>query len=189
MTPTNPRSKIALDGVIISGGEDIAPDLYGGVMHGTAVPTDSARDAFEMKVLKQALAKQLPILGICRGHQLINVALGGDLFQDLRDMRRITSNRRSLLACKTIAIRPRSRLAGVQKKRRARVNSLHHQSVARRGRGLRVAAIDSDAIIQAIEKPGSHWVLGVQWHPEYLPYKRVQRLLFSALVSACRNAR
>jgi type IV secretion system protein VirB8 len=64
-------------------------------------------------------------------------------------MRRITSNRRSLLACKTIAIRPRSRLAGVQKKRRARVNSLHHQSVARRGRGLRVAAIDSDAIIQA----------------------------------------
>lgn len=187
MTPRKPRSEVQPDAVVISGGEDIAPDLYGGMMHGTAVPTDSERDAFEMRVLDRALDSGLPVLGICRGAQLINVVLGGNLHQDLREIRHITSNRRTPLPCKTIAIRPRSRLANIQKRRRTRVNSLHHQSVARRGRGLQVCAIDSDGIVQAIEAPEKPWLLGVQWHPEYLPYQRRQRALFVALINACRK--
>jgi len=187
MTPNKPRSGKKLDGVIISGGDDIAPDLYGGIRHGTAVSMDSARDAFEMKMLKHALASNLPVLGICRGAQLINVVLGGNLHQDLRQMRHITSNRRSLLPCKTVAIRPQSRLSKIQNLRRNRVNSLHHQSVAKRGQNLKISAIDSDGIVQAIERPADSWLLGVQWHPEYLPYKRTQRALFSALVAACRD--
>ena len=187
MTPEKPRSGEKLNGIIISGGEDIAPDLYGGMMHGTAVPMDSARDAFEMKMLKHALASNLPLLGICRGAQLINVVLGGDLHQDLRELRQITSNRRSLFPCKTVAIRPHSLLGAIQKQRRDRVNSLHHQSVARRGNGIRVSAIDSDGIVQAIEHSEKSWLLGVQWHPEYLPYQRRQRALFAALVKACKK--
>lgn len=186
MTPSRPQAGAPLDGVIISGGEDIAPDLYGGIVHGTAVPRDSARDIFEMRILKASLKNHLPILGICRGAQLINVALGGTLHQDLRKLRKITSNRRNLFPCKTIAIAPRSRLAGIFKRRRDQINSLHHQSIAQRGRGLTVTAIDTDGIVQAIERPDSRWLVGVQWHPEYLPYRHQQRALFRALVCACR---
>lgn len=185
LTPDAPRTDVVLQGVIISGGEDIAPDLYGGVLHGTAVPQDSTRDGFELQVLERAFSARLPVLGICRGEQLINVALGGDLHQDLRTRRKRTSNQRTLFACKTIAIRPRSRLAALTRLRRTRVNSLHHQSVARLGRGLSVCAVDADAIVQAIEGCDTQWLLGVQWHPEYLPYMPQQRRLFAALVSAC----
>lgn len=185
MTPSVPRTDVTLQGVIISGGEDIAPDLYSGVLHGTAVSQDSTRDGFELQVLERALAARLPVLGICRGEQLINVALGGNLHKDLRTHRRRTSNQRTLLPCKTIALRPRSRLAAVTGLCRIRVNSLHHQSVARLGRGLSICAVDADAIVQAIESHTSQWLLGVQWHPEYLPYLPQQRRLFSSLVAAC----
>ncbi len=142
---------------------------------------------FELRILKAAIKAGLPVLGICRGAQLINVALGGTLHQDLRKMRQVTSNRRTFLPCKTVALRPHSRLAGIQKRRRDRVNSLHHQSVAKRGEGLKVSAVDTDGIVQAVEQPRGNWLLEVQWHPEYLPYRRQQRALFVALVRACRN--
>ena len=189
LTPGRPRPELVPDAVIISGGEDIAPDLYGGVLHGTAVPADSARDAFELRVLDTALKRKLPVLGICRGAQLINVALGGTLHQDLRELRRRTSNRRTLLACKTLAVGGASRLAAIIGPRRARINSLHHQAIARRAPGLRVCGRDADAIVQAVEGRGDQWLLGVQWHPEYLPYRPRQRRLFRALVAAARQSR
>lgn len=185
MTPDTPHTDKALAGVIISGGEDIAPDIYSDIFHDNVTPRDNARDAFELRVLEQALARHLPILGICRGAQLINVALRGNLHQDLRTIRRRTSNRRSLLPCKTVAIRPWSHLSRITRLRRARVNSLHHQSVARVGGGVIVCAVDADGIIQAIEASDNDWLLGVQWHPEYLPYLASQRRIFTALVTAC----
>lgn len=173
------------DGVVVTGGHDIDPVLY------AAEPEvkpryDQDRDAFESAVIDQAMARELPLLGICRGAQLLNVRLGGDLFQELRSQRRHTSNRRTLLPLKTLQVIPVSRLAGWLGTRQCRINSLHNQAINRLGRGLRIAGRDLDGIVQAIEHPGRPFLLGVQWHPEFLLPLSQQRQLFHHLVDAAR---
>ena len=129
------------------------------------------------------------MLGICRGAQLINVAHGGDLFADLRPMRVQTGNRRLILPRKTLNIRRGSRLAKLIGQPQTRINSLHHQAVRRVGRGLQVSGRDLDGIVQAIEKPGRGFLIGTQWHPEYIPQRGTQRRLFKELVrEAARRA-
>jgi putative glutamine amidotransferase len=176
---------IQLDGVIIGGGADIAPGLYDELLGGNLSGEDPERDAFEMSVLREALRDELPVLGICRGAQLLNVVLGGSLHRDLRQRRRRTSHRRNPWPCKPVAIRRRSLLERITGKQRCRVNSLHNQAVRRLGQHLQITARDRDGIVQAIEY-AQGFVLGVQWHPEYLPYRRDQRALFAALVAATR---
>lgn len=181
LTPGRSARMGRLDGVIIGGGDDIDPKLYAGDDPGTG-HYDPARDRFEMAVIEAALREGLPMLGICRGAQLINVVHGGDLIGDLRPVRKHTGNRRLILPRKTLHIQRGSRLAKLTGRQQTRINSLHHQAVRRLGRGLKVSGRDLDGIVQAIERPGRGFLLGTQWHPEYIPQRGVQRRLFQALV-------
>lgn len=183
LTPSRPKPPRPLDGVIISGGDDIDPGLYLPDAPETA-PMDAQRDAFEVAMLKDVLQRDIPVLGICRGAQLLNVVLGGSLHPDLRRIRQKTSNRRTPFARKTLLVQPQSRLRQILGCEQTRINSLHHQAVNELGEGLQVVGRDLDQIIQAIEHPGRRFVLGVQWHPEYLPLHAEQRALFAALTQA-----
>ncbi|WP_353254369.1 gamma-glutamyl-gamma-aminobutyrate hydrolase family protein [Salinisphaera sp. PC39] len=187
LTATRPTPPAPLDAVIIGGGDDISPALYQAPQN-PARRLDPARDAFELRVLDAALARGLPILGICRGAQLLNVVHGGTLHADIRTRRRHPPYRATLRARRPVAIRRGSRLAAILGTRRIRVNSLHRQAVRGLGRGLRAVARDRDNIVQAIEATDGGPVMGVQWHPEYLLLRHEQTRLFAALVTACAAA-
>lgn len=176
-----------LDALIVSGGDDIHPSLYG-EEEAPKAHYDPDRDALEQAHIAWALKHQLPMLGICRGTQLINVSLGGSLHIDIRAKRKLTSNRGTVLPRKTAALRARSCLASVTCASRLRINSLHHQAIDQLGEGIRIVARDLDGFVQAIEPTANcHW-LGVQWHPEYLLYRPQQRRLFKWLVQQCKQA-
>ncbi len=180
LTPSQPMPPAALDGIVISGGDDIDPGLY--LPDAPDIPAaDPRRDAFEIESLKRAIDGGLPVLGICRGAQLLNVVLGGSLHDDIRDIRQHTSNRRTPFASKTLIVETGSRLADLLGTQRARINSLHHQAIADLGEGLIVSGRDMDGIVQAVEHPSHRFMLGLQWHPEYLPLRLRQRALFKAL--------
>ncbi|PTY36163.1 peptidase C26 [Saccharospirillum sp. MSK14-1] len=167
--------------VVITGGHDINPVLY--AEEPEVMPKyDEQRDAFESAIIDTALERDCPLLGICRGAQLLNVRRGGTLFQDIRSRRRRTSNRRTLLPTKHLSVEKNSRWLGHWSTSPGRVNSLHNQAVDRLGDGLNVVARDEDGLIQAVEDPSHSFVLGVQWHPEFLLYLSQQRHLFRRLV-------
>lgn len=176
---------LAFDGVVITGGHDIDPVLY------AAEPEvqprhDRERDAFEVEVIERALEARLPILGICRGAQLLNVRLGGSLFQELRSRRRNTSNRWTILPIKHLEVLPGSLLERVLRTTRCRINSLHNQAIDRRGKCLSVSGEDRDGLVQAVENTAHGFLLGVQWHPEFLIFQARQRRIFAALVEHAR---
>ncbi len=175
-----------IDGLVIGGGDDIASDLYAATVAFDR-SADRARDTFELEAIRAAVVCGRPILGICRGAQLINVAAGGTLYEDISELRRRTSNAVNPLACKPVAVRKHSRLHEIADNRRARVNSLHHQAVRRLGHQLIASARDADGFVQAIENTDTTFRIGVQWHPEYLFYRPTQRRLFAALVEASRG--
>lgn len=182
--PGDAESVAGFDGVVITGGHDVDPVLY--AQESKVLPHyDPDRDAFESAVIDDALARGLPLLGICRGAQLVNVRLGGDLHQDLRSQRRRTSNRRTIFPMKTLLLESDTRLFELFGTCRARINSLHNQSIDRLGAGLRISGRDLDGIVQAVEDPERTFLIGVQWHPEFLLFSREQRRLFGELVRAC----
>ncbi len=183
LTPRWSGALPRLDGLVVGGGDDIEPALYAGLDDGTA-RYDRERDRFEVRALEAALQRDLPVLGICRGAQLLNVVLGGNLHQDVRPMRRHTSNRRTVLARKTVIVEDETRVRACLGSTRVRVNSLHHQAIDRLGEGMQVAARDLDDRVQAVEATGEPFRVGVQWHPEYLAYQPRQRRLFEAVVRA-----
>ena len=174
------------DGFIIGGGNDVDPAIYGGDV--SASPNvDPRRDEFELSVLDVASERELPVLGICRGSQLMNVHAGGSLHADLQPLRRHTSNRGTLLPRKHVTIKAGSSLAKLLGNEKSRVNSLHHQSVQQTGTGFAVVATDRDNIVQGIESLAEPLRIGVQWHPEYMPQRSDQRQLFERFVSYCRE--
>lgn len=183
LRPGEQRPWRELAGFVISGGHDINPVLY------AAQPEvepryDEERDAFESEVIDYALAHRRPLLGICRGAQLLNIRRGGSLFQELRSQRQRTSNRWTVLPLKTLCCEPQTRLCQLMNKRRARINSLHNQGIKEVGEHLRVCGRDLDNIIQAVEDPDYCFLVGVQWHPEFLFAYPAQFRLFRALVRA-----
>jgi putative glutamine amidotransferase len=145
---------------------------------------DRERDRLEAAVIDDALARGLPLLGICRGAQLLNVCRGGTLFQELRSRRKKTSNRWTILPLKTLRVEAGSGLAARMGALETRINSLHNQGIDRLGRGLSVSGRDLDDIVQAVEDPERPFLVGVQWHPEFLLYLGRQRRLFRDLVAA-----
>ena len=186
LSPADPASTRPYHGVVITGGHDVDPVLY--AQESKVLPHyDPDRDAFESAVIDDALERDLPLLGICRGAQLLNVRLGGDLHQDLRSHRRHTSHRRTILPMKTLLVEPGTRLSSLVGTDSARINSLHNQGIDRLGRGLRVSGRDLDGIVQAVENPAHEFLFGVQWHPEVLLGSRLQRGLFGAVGRAARG--
>ena len=183
LSPVRSHAPEPYQGVVVTGGHDVDPVLY--AQESEVRPRyDSERDAFESRIIDDALGRELPLLGICRGAQLLNVRLGGDLYQELRSRRVHTSNRATILPLKTLLVEPGHRLHDLLGSRRARINSIHNQGINRLGEGLVVSGRDLDGIVQAVEHTGLRFVLGVQWHPEFLLFSARQRRLFGALVEA-----
>ncbi|WP_371039287.1 MULTISPECIES: gamma-glutamyl-gamma-aminobutyrate hydrolase family protein [unclassified Rhodosalinus] len=178
-----PADLDSVDGLVIGGGDDISPDLYGGRIV-TSARLDPDRDALERELVKAALVRDKPVLGICRGSQMLNVALGGSLHQDAYAVYTRSDRRWTVLPRKQVHVHPGTRLAALAGHEPMRVNALHTQAVDRLGDGLRVAAHDLGGMVQAIERVEEPFALGVQWHPEHLIYARRQRRLFRALVEA-----
>jgi putative glutamine amidotransferase len=174
---------VRLDGLVIGGGDDIGAEIYGGEVM-PDIRIDPERDKLELKLLDTALPAGWPILGICRGSQMLNVALGGTLHTDIHAVYIEAPRMRTVLPKKTVHIELDSRLHRITGCNPCRVNALHHQSVDRVGRGLRVVARDEAGIVQAIEGIGAEFLLGVQWHPELLVFSKPQQRLFAALAEA-----
>jgi len=179
-----------LDGLILTGGVDISPELYGAPAHPTVTRTSPARDEFELALLADALERDLPVLGICRGSQMLNVALGGTLIQDIpsavpEHASHDDPERPRAAIAHRVRVDAGSRLASILGRTDLEVNSFHHQAVDRLGRGLVVTARAEDGVIEGIELPSARFVVGVQWHPEaFVKSPEVFGALFSALVAA-----
>lgn len=143
---------------------------------------DPDRDTMERNLIQYALYENLPVLGICRGAQLMNVALGGSLHQSIEHFySEETSNVRSILPRKRIALVRDSTLRTTLRRDSCVVNALHNQSVDQLGEGVTISATESSGVIQAIECAAHCFFVGVQWHPEYMPQSRTQQRLFAAL--------
>lgn len=177
----HPPSGQPLDALIIGGGDDISPEHYQGDIEKPVI-IDLKRDNLEIEWIKKSLQNNTPMLGICRGSQLINVVLGGSLYQDIRHLRQHTYNRPGLLPTKQVWLSDDSQLAKICKKTHLRVNSLHHQAVENPGADLKLVGRDLDGITQAIESE-RYPIIGLQWHPEYLIYLPSQLAIFRWLVT------
>ena len=126
----------------------------------------------------------MPVLGICRGAQLINVYFKGTLYEDINTFYYEEPNRYSIFPVKKIYIKPGSKLAEILGVRELRVNALHHQAVKKAGEDIEIVAQEANKVVQGIESAAKKFVVGVQWHPEYLVQKKRQRRIFKALVEA-----
>ena len=176
----------ALDGVVFSGGSDLDPSTYGQEPHEATYGIVEARDRAELALLQAALARDLPVLAVCRGSQLLNVALGGDLVQHLPDVVGDERHKEQPgeYAHHDVAIEPETRLGGLIG-HHAPVKSHHHQGFGRLGDGLREAARADDGTVEALEDPSRRFALGVLWHPEAGEDMR----LFEALVREAQDYR
>ncbi|MDP4546752.1 gamma-glutamyl-gamma-aminobutyrate hydrolase family protein [Marinobacter sp. MDS2] len=172
-----------LDGLVLSGGTHVHPDRYGQQPQVTA-KYDPQRDDTDYRLLEQAEAIGIPVLGICRGAQFINIFHGGSLCQNVTPLRVNTRHRPLLLPLQTVSLVAGSRLADLMPSWRIGANRIHSQAIKRLGRGLRVTAVDNDLFVQAIESTGKQWLMGVQWHPEYLLYHAGHRRIFGRFVQA-----
>lgn len=186
LKPGTNASLDGLDGLLIGGGDDLNPALYKGVI-GYDVRIDEARDMLETRALAHAIENGLPVMGICRGSQMINVYFDGSLHQDIHEVYRDAPRMRTVLAKKRVETVPGTVINRLLACDACMVNSLHHQSVDRVGEGLRVAARDQHGIVQAIERDTLPRMFGVQWHPEMLPFHRGQQALFRELVDQARD--
>ena len=182
-----------LDGLIVTGGAfDVDPSLYGAAEKHATVTTKDRRTRFEWAITREALARGLPILGICGGQQLLNVVMGGTLIQHIPDsvqdaLAHEQPNPRTEPG-HDVVVEPGSLLHDITGVGMLPVNSAHHQAVDRPAPGLAVTGRAADGVIEAIEDPGRRFLLGVQWHPEYA-ISEGDRAIFQAFVAAAREHR
>jgi len=171
-----------LDGLILTGGLDVDPSLYGAERHPLTDPARPDRDAWELALFRGAEERRMPVLAICRGLQLVNVARGGTLHQHLPEALGTERFRigGGVFATNEVAVDEGSRLAELVGAGGLDVHSYHHQGIDRLGAGLVATARTDDGLVQAFESDGDGYVLGVQWHPEE---NREDRRLFAGLVA------
>lgn len=212
ITASRPFDETLLDAVIIGGGTDVDPLHYGEdpleqeetnqyslldwlvslmlflprilLARHSQSDYDLDRDQLEQQLIRHALYQRKPLLGICRGAQILNVTLGGSLHQSIEHYySENTGNIRSVLPRKTVTMKTGSRLADILDCNECRVNALHEQSIKDLGGSVSVCASEPSGVVQAIEKCDEEFVIGVQWHPEYMPQSSRQQGLFRRLVT------
>ena len=220
ITPRRPHAGLVPDALIIGGGADVDPILYGAqhvkllqeleaveprrvqrllglilypllwLLRRTLLTrfsgSDADRDRLEQTLIRDALERGVPLLGICRGMQLLNVVCGGTLHQGLEGFYEEHPQIRSVLPRKRVVLSEGSRLRDILGCANCAVNALHDQAIDRLGDGLQPVAREPSGVVQAVEHTGAPFAVGVQWHPEYLPQRRDQQALFRALVDAAR---
>jgi putative glutamine amidotransferase len=179
-----------LSGILLSGGADVDPRLFGGHPHPSVYGVDAARDAFEMELVRLAVQTSWPLLAICRGVQVLNIALGGTLFTHIADQLERplehdngNTHARDYLA-HTVNIEAGSRLASIFGMREVAVNSMHHQGIEFLSPCMYPAAFSPDGMVEAVEIPEHPFAVGVQWHPECLPESAAMQALFQAFITS-----
>lgn len=183
----------AIDGLVLTGGGDIDPALYGGASHPTVYAIDAERDAAEIALAKQALSTPIATLGICRGMQVLGVAGGADLIAHVPDvygetvLHRLDNPRRAIPHA--VTIKAHTRLAAIVGEAEIEVVSWHHQAIKTVPPGWHVSAQAADGLIEALEYQPHPWLVAVQWHPELSPTAVPHQRLFQALVEAARYSR
>lgn len=185
-----------IDGLLIPGGSDIHPKYFGESWHPTLKDVDEARDESEIRLSQQALEADLPILGVCYGTQIMGIAMGGNLYQDIDDEypKEALCHPRinGVDSQHDIEIEFNSLLHQITGERVAKVNSAHHQAVKDAGEGFVVTARSADGIIEAMENPSKRFVLGVQYHPERMTqtaeFREHRRKLFEAFIEAASSS-
>jgi putative glutamine amidotransferase len=185
-----------IDGVLLTGGGDVDPVFYGEDRHPLTHDAEPGRDEFEIDLARRAMSQDVPLLAICRGAQVLNVAAGGSLVQDIpsalaSDLSHAVSEPKNV-ECHDIEILAGTKLSAVLGDKTdaacsCRVNSRHHQSVGRTGQGLVVCARAADGIVEAVEKPDATFCIGVQWHAENFWESGEFRPLFDAFVEAAKR--
>jgi putative glutamine amidotransferase len=187
-----------LDGLLLSGGGDIRPARFGDdQVHPTTYGIHDGRDELEIALVQEAIRRDMPVLCICRGIQVLNVALGGTLIQDVAEQfSNQLQHRQSELSIPkedsshSVYVEPGSLLAQVYGEATVHVNSFHHQGLKHIAADLRVSGRAGDGLVEAVEQPSCSWVLGVQWHPEMMYAAHVEHLRpFSSLVEAAARKR
>jgi len=184
-----------VDGLLLTGGADVDPGLYGATPHPRLGPVFRERDDFELALVREALRRDLPLLAICRGHQVLNVATGGTLVQDIpSELPGAGAHDPDVERWQTaheVEILPGTRLREILGSERVAVNSFHHQAIRELGRELVLSARSPDGVMEAVEMPRGRkrFVVGVQWHPEsFWDHEPGFRSLFQALVRAADGA-
>lgn len=181
-----------IDGLLLTGGHDVDPYYYGEEPHEKISELTPTRDAFELALTQLMLAKNKPVFGICRGSQMLNVAAGGTLIQDIPsavpDAIQHVQTTKPDYPIHSIRLLEQSKLGTTLEKEAVRVNSFHHQAVKELGDGFYATAWASDGIIEAIESANYKFALGVQWHPELTINADGEQSnrLFEAFIEACR---
>ena len=180
------------DGLLLTGGGDLNPARYGQDRHPTVYGVDDERDGFEMALARAAIEAEMPVLGICRGMQILNVALGGTLEQHILDRPGLLPHGDPTQGAvlHAVGLDPASRLAATIGTDRTMCSSHHHQAVDRLGDGLRIVGHSDDGLPEAVEVEGAPWIVGVQWHPEDTAAANPeQQRLFDTLVAEAAGAR
>lgn len=179
------------DGFYLTGGGDLDPALYGAENHDRVYGVNPERDAFELALVRYIVEKDKPLLAVCRGMQTLNVACGGTLYVDIASQLPGAEKhdwwptyRRNKLV-HDVSVTPGSLLASTLGEVELHTNSLHHQSVRLVASALRSVAFAKDNVVEGIEHPGKRFVVGVQWHPEWLQDQEPMRNLYLALINAC----
>lgn len=181
------------DGFLLCGGGDVEPSRYGGEDCARLSGVDLPRDQFEIDLIQALLQADKPLLAICRGVQVLNVALGGTLICDIASQLPQASkhdyypNYARDLVAHAVSIQPKSLLAEAIGVTKVGTNSIHHQALDKIGEGLIVSARADDKLIEGVEMPSKRFVLGVQWHPECMPESPQMQQLFAAFIHACRD--
>ena len=179
------QDALTCDGLLLPGGGDMDPKFYGQARIPACGEPNLLRDAAEPLLLRAFLAADKPVLGICRGIQVMNAALGGDLYQDIKPFEHLPHNGH-WAKVHTVTVRRGTLLSRILGQDTVLVNSQHHQAVDRVAPGFTLAALSEDGIVEAIEKPDAGFCLGVQWHPEWLSdADPAMQSLFDAFVNAC----
>ena len=171
------------NGLIFTGGGDLDPYHWGELPRRGLGEINPLRDKFELLLIQNAIKQQIPVLGICRGCQVINVAAGGSLIQDLRGMMSHQQNAPRNYPMHMVFIKNNSILESIIQNNRIRVNSFHHQAVKSPGNGLQISAYSADGVIEAIENINLPFLVGVQWHPECLEDEYSSKI-FKAIIEA-----